>query len=238
MSNVRALKLHRDINPAASFRSLLSGYGDVDGRVFDAVTDLLGPARSWAQEAPRDDAAPLLISSGWAASAALLADGRRQIFELLGPGDIVGLWPEETPEHTLLPITSLQVVDASSAVEALRCPPGEQEGPSAAWTAYERAARVRTLRHVLRLGRLTAIERAADLFVELHERQVAAGLISGATIEFPFTQDILADLLGLSAVHVNRTLQQLRRDRLLEYGGRRATINDIDALRSLAMREA
>lgn len=75
-------------------------------------------------------------------------------------------------------------------------------------------------RAIVRLGCLDAYEKTANLLLEIAER-LGAG--EGESIEFPLTQELLADLLGLSQVHVNRTLQQLRRDKLIELQSGRLT---------------
>ena len=69
---------------------------------------------------------------------------------------------------------------------------------------------------VVRLGRQTACGRFAHLMLELHERLGRVGLADESGFAMPLTQEALADVLGFSVVHVNRTVQQLRRDRLLD----------------------
>ncbi len=72
------------------------------------------------------------------------------------------------------------------------------------------------LDHIVRLGRQTAYERMAHLLLELRWRLAEVGLGDERKFPLPLTQEVLADALGLSIVHVNRTLQQLRREGLLE----------------------
>lgn len=85
-------------------------------------------------------------------------------------------------------------------------------------------------RQVVRLGRLNAYERTAHLLLELHERQVRLGSARGGALHLPLTQDVLADILGLSAVHMNRTLQQLRRNVLVDYRPGRTVLQDLPGL--------
>lgn len=82
----------------------------------------------------------------------------------------------------------------------------------------------------MRLGRQTAHERMANLFLELDYRLGERGLIKDHSFAFPLTQQMVADTLGLSEVHVNRTLQQLRRDGHIESSKGRVTLRDIGAL--------
>jgi CRP-like cAMP-binding protein len=64
----------------------------------------------------------------------------------------------------------------------------------------------------------------AHLFCELHVRLCRVGLVHDAVFEVPLTQEEPADALGLTAVHINRTLQRLRNEGLIEYGGGTLTI--------------
>jgi CRP-like cAMP-binding protein len=73
------------------------------------------------------------------------------------------------------------------------------------------------LDHIVRLGRQTAYERVAHLLVELNDRLQTVGLSDGRVFEVPLTQEVMADTLGLSVVHINRTLQQLRRERMIVF---------------------
>jgi CRP-like cAMP-binding protein len=87
----------------------------------------------------------------------------------------------------------------------------------------------------LNLGQRTAYERIAHLFVELFLRLEVVGLTNGGSCEFPLTQNDIADATGLTAVHVNRTLQDLRRDGLVELQSRVLTIPDMKALKNAAL---
>jgi CRP-like cAMP-binding protein len=86
----------------------------------------------------------------------------------------------------------------------------------------------------LSLGRRSALTRMAHLFCELYVRLNVAGLTEGDGYEFPLNQRELSECLGLTVVHVNRTLQELRRRGLVELGRGRLTIPDRDALEGVA----
>src|SRR5262249_33776928 len=73
------------------------------------------------------------------------------------------------------------------------------------------------INHVVRLGRQAALERLGHLLLELHWRLDQVGLAENWSFALPLTQEFLADATGLSIVHVNRTIQQLRRDGLLDW---------------------
>jgi CRP-like cAMP-binding protein len=84
------------------------------------------------------------------------------------------------------------------------------------------------------LGRRNAISRMAHLFCELFLRLEVAGKTAELGYDFPLTQDQLASCLGLTQVHVNRTLQALRRQGLIELQDRRLTILNLPELQTLA----
>ena len=83
-------------------------------------------------------------------------------------------------------------------------------------------------------GRLTAFERLAHLLLEFHSRLKQAGLANGFSLRMPLTQEMLADGLGLSIVHVNRTLQHLRRENLVRLTEGTLTLVQPDRLSNIA----
>ena len=87
----------------------------------------------------------------------------------------------------------------------------------------------------MNVGQRSALERLAHLFCEMFMRLDSVGLTEGDSCEWPLTQGDLADAAGLTPVHVNRTLQELRRERLIGLQGRRLTIPDLPRLMSVAM---
>ena len=175
---------------------------------------------------------PHFIMSGWAASTRQLADGRRQLLHIHLPGDILGLHPRPSPVAltSVVAMTSLSVVDAADFAPVWRDP---QRYPalSAALDMIAAEEEHYLLGHIARLGRQSAYERMAHLFCELEYRLQTRGLSTGATFAMPMTQELLADALGLSVVHVNRTLQQMRREGRIELGRGRLCLLDLPGLR-------
>lgn len=167
----------------------------------------------------RDDRRPVLIASGWAAAVANLEDGRRQIVSLFLPGDVVD--PAQDLQEGLEPIamTTVRTMESATLATALDTEPVALQPLTDAWANARRDAQCRLVRHIVRLGRLSAYERTADLLLELHRRLRRAGMADERSMPFPLTQEMLADHLGLSVVHMNRTLQQLRRDGLIANRG-------------------
>jgi len=88
---------------------------------------------------------------------------------------------------------------------------------------------------ILNVGQRNAIERMAHLFCELLYRFRAVGLNQGMSCTLPLTQVELAESLGLSSVHVNRTLQALRRRKLITLDSGTLTLRDLPALEELSL---
>jgi CRP-like cAMP-binding protein len=87
---------------------------------------------------------------------------------------------------------------------------------------------------LVNVGQRNALERIAHLFCELLYRFRAVGLNQGLSCTLPLTQVELAETLGLSSVHVNRTLQELRRRQLITLDGGTLTIQNLKALQELS----
>jgi CRP-like cAMP-binding protein len=159
---------------------------------------------------------PRFVTSGWACGQRMLSDGRRQIFGFLLPGDLLGVVdrPSAPAPCSVVALTALETVEAEPVFEAIHA--GEAPGLARALLAGQLAEQGLLYDHMVRLGRQTAYERVAHMLLELQRRLEVVGLGDSQRFPLPLTQEILADALGLSIVHVNRTLQQLRRERLIE----------------------
>ncbi len=171
-------------------------------------------------ELVRDNAVltPRFLVEGWAARVRWLPDGRRQIISFIIPGDGVGICarPQPLALAPVLALTEVITLDARTVAIALvgaKPPPGLAEAFHIS-ASFEEAG---LIDQVVRLGRQSAYERLAHLLLELRYRLSIVGLASRTAFSCPLTQEMLADATGLSIVHVNRTLQQMRRDDLLEF---------------------
>jgi CRP-like cAMP-binding protein len=162
-------------------------------------------------------ARPSIVASGWACRMRALPDGRRQIISFFLPGDTVSVLELQHPaaQCTIAAITDIELLNAARLVEALD---GADAMPNIAEAFRKEQIRRRAQQrdHIVRLGRLTALERTAHLFLELHDRMRNAGLAHNNRYPLPLTQSQFGEALGLSLVHVNRTMQQLRRDGLID----------------------
>jgi CRP-like cAMP-binding protein len=177
---------------------------------------------------------PRVLVSGWAARIRDLPDGRRQIIALILPGDAIGLCrrPQPLALCPVMALTAIQTLDALPLVRAI----ADQATHPNLCAAVDIAAALDEawlMDQVVRLGRLTAFERIAHLQLEILTRLSSVGLASERQTPFPLTQEMLADVTGLSLVHVNRTLQQLRREKLIELSQGRLKILDVEAMRDL-----
>ncbi|WP_454761052.1 Crp/Fnr family transcriptional regulator [Caulobacter segnis] len=165
---------------------------------------------------------PMFLLSGWACLAHTLRDGRRQILAFLLPGDGIGFDLLTRSQR------SVEVV-ALTPLKVRRAQPGFIAGTERLGRVFAGAAAAqqgRMIDQMVRLGRQTALERMAHLLLELHGRLAEIGEVRGETFHLPLKQEILADALGLSLVHVNRTLQQMKRDKLIDMRGAQVTLLD------------
>ena len=178
---------------------------------------------------------PRVLVSGSAARVRELQDGRRQIIGLVLPGDGIGLSRRPSPiaQCPVVALTPIQTLDATPVVLAI-ADRAAYPGLSAAVDVASALDEAWLVDQVVRLGRLTAYERLAHLILEIRSRLTALDMDAEGRLPFPLTQEMLADATGLSMVHVNRTLQQLRRNKLVEIGHGRLRVLDAAALRDIA----
>jgi CRP-like cAMP-binding protein len=174
------------------------------------------------------------LLEGWAFRFKLLADGRRQILNILLPGDIMGLQAElmTASPHGVEALTDVSLCAfRHNTLWGLY-----RDHPKLALDLTWLAAHGERLADdvLLSVGRRNATERMATLLVHLHRRAASVGLAVDGRIPFPLTQAHIADALGLSAVHTNRVLQDLRRRGLISLADGSLGIGDLRALRRVA----
>ncbi len=171
-----------------------------------------------------------VLREGWAIRHKALPDGRRQVVNFMLPGDIIGIYSNlfECADHSVTTLTAVEVASfpPERIVELFLGFP--RLAAALAWSGAREEAMV--AERLLSLGRRTALERVAHLIVELLRRLSVVNMAQGDTFSLPVTQEIMADALGLSIVHVNRTLRRLRDSGLIEVGGQRITVKDVAQL--------
>lgn len=169
-----------------------------------------------------------LLRTGWAAYIRHFPDGRRQIQHLLLPGDPLALDRKAPYPAAILALTPATLIDID----------GPRTGDLAPIDTALRRHAMLTTHHLLnataRLGRQSALERFAHLLLELRHRLAEVGLADATRFEMPLTQEMLADTLGLTSIHVNRTLQAMRQQALIALTGREVTLLRPDQLAQLA----
>lgn len=193
------------------------------------------PARQTMLSEGDDAGGVRLLAQGWAYRFKDLPDGRRQIVGLLMPGDFIGLGARLVDEmdHSVAALTAV----AYHAIPHETLDRLAAEYPRIA-TAFARHEHVSASIHrewLLNLGRRNAFERLAHLFLEIYMRQRASGHARERECDCPLTQNDLADATGVTSVHLNRTMQELRREGLVELKSKRLFIRDFERLAQVAM---
>jgi CRP-like cAMP-binding protein len=226
-SEVARRKLDSLAKLDAAASALVLSLGD-QRQKYDAGVQILGDRSSSCR--------PQIILQGWAVHARPLADGRNQIIRFLLPGDAICLDGAEDgrPLPSITTLTPTITGDARALRAALESGDSAHASLTAACARSAWLDEAALLDQIVRLGRLTALERMAHLLLELYSRLNRVGLTHGRRFSLPITQEVLADALGLSIVHVNRTLQQLRRDRLIEMRAGYVELLQVDTLKLIS----
>jgi CRP-like cAMP-binding protein len=201
---------------------------------------LPGAVRRYAArcEIAADDVPPRgtnLVLSGIANRLKVLPDGRRQILSFFLPGDFCDLHVLQLTamDHTIATVTPALValLPEEPLNNVMQARPRIARAFWIAALAQEAVSR----EWLVSAGRRSALERAAHLFCEIYTRLAAVGRAAGGQCDWPFSQADLADALGLSTVHVNRTLQDLRSRNLIKLRGRALQLPDFERLADVAL---
>jgi CRP-like cAMP-binding protein len=162
--------------------------------------------------------------------AKTLRNGRRQILNFILPGDVAGLAAPffATSEHsvTTLEPTSVTEVTFTQFMEMFHAQP--RLGAALCWQLAQEEAMVSE--HLVNVGRRDAYSRVGHLYLELYWRLDVVGLVHSGTYTSPLSQTVIADALGLSFVHVSRTIRRLRQDGLVQVNGSQVVIRDLAGL--------
>jgi CRP-like cAMP-binding protein len=166
-----------------------------------------------------------------ATSCCATASGR---FNVVLPGDIVGI-PASFLDRAAYSVTA--VTDVTMTVCALDayvqlCYRRPQFGLALSWIAVQEATTY--AEHIIDVGRRTPIERLSHFLLELHARLHAIGRAGKTRFELPFSQEVMADVLGMSLPHLNRMMQRLRAEKMIAGSERQIEFLDPRAIRTLA----
>lgn len=173
------------------------------------------------------------IEDGFAARYKLLRNGKRQIVNVLLPGDIVGLPGSflEKASYSVVAVTDLKLHVCSIESYVQLCYRRPHFGLALSWLAVHEA--VTCAEHIIDAGRRTPEERVAHFLLEMHARLTTVGHASGLSFDLPLSQEIMGDALGLSVPHLNRMLAKLRADGLIAINDYHVTLLEPDALELL-----
>jgi CRP-like cAMP-binding protein len=174
------------------------------------------------------------LFSGWAFRFKTLSDGRRQILNFMLPGDIVGLQASMFSD-------SLYDVVALTSVELCLFPRAK------IWALYERMPELafdltwlgareesQVDDNLMSVGARSAEEKIAALIIGLYRRADLLALVRDKKLLFPLSQQHVADALGLSLVHTNKTINKLRRMGVFDLSGGMLTLQNVGALERIA----
>ena len=224
---------------ASSLARKLSLYvplSDSDQQVLDSLTTSDEHFRADA-DIVREGMVPrsvFLLQEGMAVRYRNLPDGRRQIMTFLIPGDLCEphMFLLRTMDHSIGTITPVRI--ASLSREGLVKAFSTRPRISAAlwWSSLQEEAMLRE--RIVALGRRDARGRVAYLMCELLWRYTAMGLAEHEAFRLPLTQVDIADVLGLTAVHVNRVLKKFREEALIAVQNRLLHLLDVVSLQEIA----
>ena len=175
-----------------------------------------------------------VVLAGWAQRYKQLEDGRRQILGFILPGEVcnLDLFTMMRADHSIAAVRTLTVaeIDRDEIERLLHDCPHLAE----LFCLGEIIAKSQQHEWILSLGQRVAIERVAHLLCEIFERERRRGRVRGRRCDFPPTQAQIAEAVGLTPVHVNRMLHELRRGQGVEIANRRLFVPDFDALARVA----
>ena len=217
----------------------LSNFTKLSDEERTAVNECTGDIREFAarddviSQGDRTGGVKLLLE-GFACRYKVLEDGRRQIVAYFVPGDLCDLrvFILKRMDHSIGALVASKVATISPE-NVLKLTHSYPTLTRALWwsTLVEEAI---AREWIVNVGQRNALERMAHLFCELLYRFRAVGLNDGNSCTLPLTQVELAETLGLSSVHVNRTLQELRRQKLITLENGMLSIQDLDALKEVS----
>ena len=233
-SSVRPVKVRS--NPLVRKLEGFAPLSDADRRMLERIS--AHPRTVAAQtDLIREGDVPegvFLILEGIACRHKVRATGARQITAYLVPGDLCDLDVALLAEmdHTITALSACKVVCIPPKTIAEMMEHHPQVTRALRMTTLVDEATLREW--LMNVGCRSALERLAHLFCELRVRLQAVGLADDDSYDLPLTQTDLADTTGLSSVHLNRMLQELRQRGLIEFRGKRLRIVDLPRLKALA----
>ncbi|WP_394659291.1 Crp/Fnr family transcriptional regulator [uncultured Novosphingobium sp.] len=188
------------------------------------------PAGSFLQVAGSPVSDPMLLLDGWAISSLDVTEGGRQIVKVHMPGDLVGLTslPFTTCVDTVIALNDVQVCTVSQAAIGKLFHNNARLAALLFLISLEE--RVMLADRLVMVGRTATSQRIAALILQLRDRMLRSDPSIGLSFRFPLTQLHVADMIGVTTVHVSRIVQELANEGLLKWERGKVTILDIKAL--------
>ncbi|WP_395679063.1 Crp/Fnr family transcriptional regulator [Inquilinus sp.] len=192
------------------------------------------PARTDFPRTTGDQNALHIIVHGWACTFKDLQDGSRQVIDVLIPGDIAGLRTGllTSPGQSFGTISEVVAAEISSHAILRLFEQWPRIGSSLLWAAGQDSAIL--AERLVDIGRRSATARIAHFLLELGARLQVIGQATHRGFPCPLTQHDLANALGLTAIHVNRVLRELREQNLLAFRNAEVEFLDRKRLATLA----
>lgn len=167
------------------------------------------------------------VFAGWAFRYKELSDGRRQILNFLLPGDLVGLQSSlfETSHYGAVALTDVQLC----MIPRRRFLAMFEAMPELAYDVTWLSARSEAMvdENLLTAGRRGAAERIAALIASLYKRAETLGMVENGALDLPLTQQHIADALGLSLVHTNKTMARLKAQGMFSFSEGRVLVPNL-----------
>lgn len=175
-----------------------------------------------------------VLLSGWVCSYKIQPGGSRQIIDFQIPGDFLGLRSIllRTSDHSFEPMTDIEAAEVSTSDLLVAFAKAPRLAAAVLWAASRDEAMV--VEHLVGIGRREANARMAHFLLEMGSRLALVGMGSKEGYICPLTQYHIADTIGLTAVHVNRVLRQLRERGLVTFRDGKVTFENYDRLVDLA----
>lgn len=174
------------------------------------------------------------VKEGMAARYKVLRNGKRQIVDVLVPGDVVGMPGSflACAPFSVIALTDMKIEVCSHEAFIATCYRRPKFALALSWLAVQDATVY--AERIVDIGRRTPIERLAHFLLELHARLMMVGRAAPDAFDLPISQEVMSDTLGLSVPHLNRMLTRLRNDQMLTVAGRRVQFTDVKSLEVLA----
>jgi len=176
-----------------------------------------------------------ILQKGWLLLKHLTESGRQQVIRLVLPGDVLGFQPDTNGPaiHSAVTLQESTVC----CVSGLRCLCNQHPELALELARSEAYEAILSEFYMVNIAHQDARGKIVFMLLEIYQRLKSRGLIDSFTFPFPLKHEDIAETLGLTAVHVNRTLHKLYRENLLVLRKHEVTILNYDKLTALVDQE-